>query len=429
MRKNSISLFFALLTAMSLPSVLFSEQFDFEKNIEKIGDGFYRGKIQHNDYQYLWCVMERIEPSSTQQKYWQEYALSQVKNEAEVMNRWAESEKKENQGARYFELVLNNKYPETWVSYVTSDKDPQPTMMDKNHIKMYMSVVSSKEALITSHMGISITVESITKKPARGISLSLHSFAAKVMLMENPERRFMINSPLVDMAVILIKSGLKKLFIGNQSKAEELFGKNYYDANNSQVVDTAFDDYAEKDKAHQMAEIDDAANNVLELYNNKLENAKNSDEDADISEILNALAGESRAGRYLEIDEVNKKLAIDNQKTAVLKNKIKNNKKFVPDLPIYSLQDKLGLIKQPKKYYTFWMEHRGIVERDGQKLYIEDPENRGNTWLTIDKKNKTTYSWLFSPIFADVGGVGFFAIDLRELAEYGKLATLSEVEK
>ncbi len=426
MGKNILLLFFAFLTAVFLPSILFSEQFVFEKNIEKIGDGFYRGKIKHENYKDgLWCVMERIEQESKQQKYWQKYAQSQVENETEIMN-FLKSETKKNFGARYFEQVLSENHPETWVAYVTSHANPQPHKVDKNHIKMYMSIVSSQEALVTSHMGISMTVESIPQKPARGISLPLHSFAAKVMLMENPKRRFMINSPLVDMAVILIKSSLKKLFIGSQSNAEKLFGKNYYDANNPKVVDAAFEDYVEREKTRQIQDIDDTANWTLGLLNKQVKEAQESDENTDISNILNKLGQDVLAEKYLEIDKVNGRFAIDNQKINELKNKIKNNEQFFPYLHSYSLQKKLGLLRKTKEYYTFLMKHRGIVEmkEDNSSMSIEDPENWNNIWLTIDSKNMATYSWLFEPTFGDLGFAGYFAIDLRELAEYGKLVDL-----
>jgi hypothetical protein len=77
-------------------------------------------------------------------------------------------------------------------------------------------------------------------------------------------------------------------------------------------------------------------------------------------------------------------------------------------------------LKDLEKYYGILMEHRGIVEMDGKnkQMKFENPDKWGTQWLTIDKTNYATYSWLFAKTSADMG-VAYFVVDLKELAALG----------
>ena len=94
----------------------------------------------------------------------------------------------------------------TWIAYITSDPNPHPEQcVNFDAIKMFVTVTSNTGALITSHMGIAASVNGVENGP-RGLSVDLHSFAAKVMLMMNPNCKYMVNAPVAAMAQILIKA-------------------------------------------------------------------------------------------------------------------------------------------------------------------------------------------------------------------------------
>jgi len=96
---------------------------------------------------------------------------------------------------------------------------------------MYVTVATSPEALLTSHMGISRTWESaflqaqqppqLQKLPY--VSLALHSFAAKVMKMRNPKKAYMLNAPAPEMREILIKKmPPHSIFVGDNETLGQL---------------------------------------------------------------------------------------------------------------------------------------------------------------------------------------------------------------
>jgi hypothetical protein len=73
------------------------------------------------------------------------------------------------------------------------------------HIKMFVTVTSSLNAIFITYMGVTASIEGV-RSGTRGISFDLHSFAAKIMLMRNPKRLYQINQPVLQMGNILIKA-------------------------------------------------------------------------------------------------------------------------------------------------------------------------------------------------------------------------------
>jgi hypothetical protein len=99
---------------------------------------------------------------------------------------------------------------ELWIAYIT--KKPEN---DGDNIRMFVTVVSSSEALITTHMGISASFEAMEDdNREKGISIDLHSFAARVMLMRNPNRKYMITTPVTIMRRIIIDALPNDTFLG-----------------------------------------------------------------------------------------------------------------------------------------------------------------------------------------------------------------------
>ena len=170
-------------------------------------------------------------------------------------------------GIHHFELVLEDSksdkislnHNEVWVAYITSDEAPQhiPDYM-KNYsngkgfpfaqsIKMFVTIASSKEALLTSHMGISYSVESTFQKRPPQISMDLHSFGAQVMRRRNPERRFMMNAPVFGMARILIKAlPPRSVFVGTIEMRKHML----------EGISISFDEFRKKDLNSEKDEFD-----------------------------------------------------------------------------------------------------------------------------------------------------------------------------
>lgn len=100
-----------------------------------------------------------------------------------------------------------------------------------SRIGMFVTVTSSPQAWITTHLGIAKAVDS--QLNLNRVSMDVHSFAAKVMMMRNPDRLYMVNGPVYGMAKILENSMPKGfVFIGTtdeQNKPQGLFFGNMID--------------------------------------------------------------------------------------------------------------------------------------------------------------------------------------------------------
>jgi hypothetical protein len=70
---------------------------------------------------------------------------------------------------------------------------------------MFVTITSSPEALITSHMGIASSLEGVGNR-SKGTSIDLHSFAARVMLIRKPDRKYMVTAPVDAMEMIFAKA-------------------------------------------------------------------------------------------------------------------------------------------------------------------------------------------------------------------------------
>jgi hypothetical protein len=143
-------------------------------------------------------------------------------------------------GSLLFLSVLNEisyQDNEIWVAYITKADTPHKVdnrfedysvndVDDSLHsfakdIEMFVTVTSSSNALITSHMGIATSIEGVRTRQ-KGTSLDLHSFAAKVMLMRNPARKFMVNTPAFAMEQIIVNALPDATFVGTRQMRKEM---------------------------------------------------------------------------------------------------------------------------------------------------------------------------------------------------------------
>lgn len=202
----------------------------------QLEEGLYVGKIK--DHENLWLVMEHVTPKNLH--LWQGYADAQCKALQSPLFHGKQGGQNPRDGVVFFNKVLeemNIKENEVWVAYIIEgivNIQPIPFEMEDyweamvvspgadsikfpQHIKMFMTVTSSPSAWITSHLGIAFTGESVKEGRPKGISMDLHSFAAKVMLMRNPQRRFMMNAPVFHMGKIIAASlPPQSVFAGTQ---------------------------------------------------------------------------------------------------------------------------------------------------------------------------------------------------------------------
>jgi len=198
-------------------------------NVNKISEGLYTGKVADTFY----LAMERVDSKNINQ--WLKYAHEQVEFEANLIYL------PNKDGSAHFELVLkeyqsdeiNQKDNELWIAYASTIPVTKKTQLSDGgaHIDMFVTVVTSSEALITSHMGISRTWQAasdLQKKPPRRIkhpdqSVHLHSFAAKVTKMRDPEKVYMLTAPAIAMRDILIKKMPPySVFVGDSIYQQEL---------------------------------------------------------------------------------------------------------------------------------------------------------------------------------------------------------------
>lgn len=79
---------------------------------------------------------------------------------------------------------------------------------------MYVTITTSPDVIITSHMGITATAESVLTGRPKNISITLHALAARVMQEIDPKKQYMLTVPVHHMTMILAKALPDGLFYG-----------------------------------------------------------------------------------------------------------------------------------------------------------------------------------------------------------------------
>ena len=178
-------------------------------SIEQVNDGMYKGYLE--DRPSFEFVLERL--SDKNYGHWKYFIHNQLQGRTEHLG----------EGSLHFKKVLQEvSYTdnEIWIAYLNDT--------DNKRIVMYVTVASSPNALITSHMGIAKTKEAFEAelkgfKGYKGISMLLHSFAARIMLLRNEQRKYMINAPAHVMEKIVYDSLPNgTVFIGTRSEMDHV---------------------------------------------------------------------------------------------------------------------------------------------------------------------------------------------------------------
>jgi len=204
--------------------------------LKKINDSLYVGKVEDEFY----VAMERV--TRTNLELWQNYGEEQ-QTTAEATHAVRGKEYTLSHlidGSQCFNSALTKYAPkhladpnEVWVAYTSRApvRERATTATADANIEMFMSVLTSRDALFSTHMGIArdwgTELDLLSKEPKRKKhpyqSLHLHSFAAKVMLLRDPKKVYMITTPAPSMLEIFAKKfPADALFIGDNGHKEAL---------------------------------------------------------------------------------------------------------------------------------------------------------------------------------------------------------------
>jgi hypothetical protein len=419
----------------------------------KRGANFYVGKIKDKN---LWMAMEHIDSSdvlSCWLKYigvqYTNYKLGytlQGKDGKAIMPGFSKD------GSEHFLLVLqdqmgnarNPNTDEVWVAYVTTNQNPEPITAYKNNrihnydinylprnrfydrnnfpgnILMYVTITSSPNALVTSHMGVSVSLEGIEQRKdgiGYGISMDLHSFAAKVMLIRNPNRKYMINAPVEGMEK-LIAQGLPSgsFFAGTREMKEKI----------DEAKKITFDDFKSSINMQELAaESRKRLERIVLNFNQKIKYLKKDRNDNVISE-------DYYKENIEHILDKAKNLSLEINEDNILSITEDSTERFINE----NIEDRYSKI-QPEYSFTGWpgvntidklmKKYPPLLSVDGRnnisidrRMTIFDRYDPAKPWLTIHFGDPD-YHWIFSPPFAPAGQTHYIVADLKSMADSKQL--------
>ena len=397
----------------------------------------YVGKSANNN---LWLVMERITQRNIDD--WKTYINAQ--SSSRVVGRismMVDASGKPVQkgstsdGSGHFKLVLNEtdfRNNELWVAFVSkSEKRPtgifdmgaygESSFEKIDHpfakdVLMTVTVASNPQALLTSHMGISASYEGTKLGRPKGISVDLHSFAAKVMLERNPARKYMINAPVLMMEQILANAlPPESMFVGTKEMLKAFQDRQ----------DLTLEAYKQQ-HPEKIEEIQRKTRKRAEAQQRNMENQLT--EALEDSEEMEAFKQDIKKKEFLTWDG-KQTLSIDQAKVEkAIQEAIEGN--WNRHKTPYGVG---GLDGNPNN-----LTMKGLMETyppilssdDGKsfkdKLVIFDKNNPEKPWLTIDSQNRSTYDWMFTQPFKPAGFTHFIAVDLARLATVRELANFPE---
>ncbi len=197
--------------------------------IVQLNDGLYMGKKEDN----LYFVLQRVDKSN--ESFWSRFSRKQQQLDTELRRNNSKIYQENKaivdgfyRGLKGFNESLNftnNKEAEIWVAYASYTPVSKRGKVKEEDIEMFVTVTTSKNIPFVTHMGIARSMSSISlEKPKhKGLSVQLHSFAAKVIKKRYPQKRYMITVPLKEMRNILLRSlPDNTIYIGDNIYKKEL---------------------------------------------------------------------------------------------------------------------------------------------------------------------------------------------------------------
>jgi hypothetical protein len=350
------------------------------ENVQIVDDHFYVGEVPGKD---LRIVMERVNKENIE--LWRNYAQTQNWDRAVsiVSARCDENGEKLQKGSlsdgsgHFLEILKTVPYDvvELWVCYIT--RLPNPEKIPRNmanynsenaingdhpfakDIEMFVSVSSSPEALITSHMGVASSLEGVGNR-SKGTSVDLHSFAARVMLIRNPDRKYMVNAPVNAMEMIFAKALPGSFHAGTVEMRQKMEKR-------QKVTLQEFTEVKIPKRSKKAQER--AVKDPFDPFVCKVE-------------CLETLTVEEQYRRY------------------------KN------PYPFASAKNKE---EEDKEFLKFMEKHPPILSVENDKMIIYNPQSPSEPDLTIEKSDKK-YEWMNVRALKPSGSTHYVAVDLLELA-------------
>ena len=178
---------------------------------------------------------------------WKEYALKQ----REISESYTGDDhaiKKADFGIKGFLPSLyyhDQDTTETWVAFASTRPWENKNQLDYSSIEMFISMMTSKNAQFTGHVGITRAPSYIGKKH-QSLSCDLHSFIAQVTLKHYTDKKYMINVPAARMREILIQK-----FLENDKISGVYIGDDHIE-----YPDENMDNLIEKRKQMRMDQLD-----------------------------------------------------------------------------------------------------------------------------------------------------------------------------
>lgn len=201
-------------------------------------NSLYISKIPQSDY-YL--VAEQL--TSENVIHWKNY-ISQQSDSRVIIIQSSIHKHFSGDGSKHFALVLNDFNQSSTnivlICYITTHI---PAKMDANisryklvnkttgwisndmekyaaNIIMYVTVTFDPNGVLASHMGVSTSIEALGKH--RGLSVHLHSFAAKCVLKINDKVKYQVNAPVNAMLNIFLNALPNYVYVGTKEMLELL---------------------------------------------------------------------------------------------------------------------------------------------------------------------------------------------------------------
>ena len=428
-----------LASAAEESSSFASGAFDLHaQHIQKINSSFYVAQMKDHD---LRLVMERVDDNNI--TFWKNY--SSVESHGDYPN----GTNMTKDGSDHFRRVLgeiSRLESEIWVAYVTHNQNPEKhrgSGGSDGDIEMFVTVTSTPEALITSHMGVSTSRASLKRssKRPKGISIDLHSFAAKVMLMQNPKRRYMVNAPNDIMRSILAKAlRTGDLFVGTKEDERTMQIREKTIQNRASVTFEEFKNSTEGQqvRGEVLEELGRKLNappvvtGMLQIQvNNKIKN-RNTKE---IEELLqNISPSQSQDSVFKKLKELMGMYDVQDGKFIPSKAKQEAYLSKVMEEKIKSAFDSWQrlTLDNPwqEQHFNLMKQYPPLlsVDIDKETRFIKsftlyDSAHPTQPWLVIDERNRQTYNWMFKGPFLPQG-TNYVVVDLRKLANAKHLGKL-----
>ncbi|WP_341761539.1 hypothetical protein [Candidatus Tisiphia endosymbiont of Thecophora atra] len=177
-----------------------------------------KSEIYHLQQEYLHFYMVKVTEKNCDM--WNEYAVNQRQNSKNYYTTHTGIQKADIgitgflPSLRYHDQYLT----ETYVAFVANKIWQDHNKIDQESIEMFVSMMTSKNAHFTGHVGIA-RAASYNGEFHKNLSTNLHSFIAKATLEHHLDKEYMITVPASHMRTILIKSfeDNSKIFIGDNN--------------------------------------------------------------------------------------------------------------------------------------------------------------------------------------------------------------------